>query len=126
MIDLYYYTSPNVRKVLIALEEVGLPYQINWIDITAGEESGAVSFDAVVEIRPQILLEGYGGLKVTVPSPEVSEEDIAGQIDRMRSNFGSLEPVDRPAVAGDNLTIDLKATREGEPVAGLTTDIFLY
>jgi GST-like protein len=38
MIDLYYYTSPNVRKVLIALEELGLPYEIRWTDIGAGEQ----------------------------------------------------------------------------------------
>ena len=38
MIDLYYYTSPNVRKVLIALEELELPYRVVWTDITAGEQ----------------------------------------------------------------------------------------
>jgi len=38
MIDLYYYTSPNVRTVLIALEELRLPYEIKWTDITAGDQ----------------------------------------------------------------------------------------
>jgi GST-like protein len=38
VIDLYYYTSPNVRKVLIALEELGLPYEIKWTDISVGEQ----------------------------------------------------------------------------------------
>ncbi|WP_182378905.1 glutathione S-transferase N-terminal domain-containing protein [Nocardioides sp. WS12] len=38
MIDLYYYTSPNVRKVLIALEELELEYQIRWTDISGGEQ----------------------------------------------------------------------------------------
>jgi GST-like protein len=38
MIDFYYYTSPNARKVLIMLEETGLPYSVNWVDITAGEQ----------------------------------------------------------------------------------------
>jgi GSH-dependent disulfide-bond oxidoreductase len=38
MIDLYYYTSPNVRKVLIALEELGLPYTIKWTDIREGDQ----------------------------------------------------------------------------------------
>ena len=28
MIELYYYTSPNARKVLMMLEEVGLPYEV--------------------------------------------------------------------------------------------------
>jgi trigger factor len=96
------------------------------INITAGEESGPVAFDAVVEIRPQIDVPGYATLKVEVPSPEVSDEDISAQVDRLRGNFGTLEVVDRPAVTGDNLTIDIKATRDGEPVAGLTTDDFLY
>lgn len=41
MIDLYYYTSPNVRKVVMALEELGLEYRINWIDITAGDQFAA-------------------------------------------------------------------------------------
>jgi trigger factor len=96
------------------------------IDLTAGQDGGAVAFDAVVEVRPQITLVGYQGLRVEVPSPEVTDEDVSAQIDRMRSNFGELSPVDRPARDGDNLTIDLSATRDGEAVAGMTTDDFLY
>jgi GSH-dependent disulfide-bond oxidoreductase len=38
MIELYYYPSPNVRKVLIALEELGLPYEIRWTDIREGDQ----------------------------------------------------------------------------------------
>jgi GSH-dependent disulfide-bond oxidoreductase len=38
MIELYYYTSPNARKVLMMLEEVGLPYTVRWIDISAGDQ----------------------------------------------------------------------------------------
>lgn len=38
MIDLHYYKSPNGRKVLIALEETGLPYQVHWVDIAAGDQ----------------------------------------------------------------------------------------
>src|ERR1700716_1105449 len=38
------------------------------IDITAGEESGPIIFDAVVEVRPQLKLAGYSGLRVAVPN----------------------------------------------------------
>jgi len=38
MIRLYYYTSPNARKVLMMLEEVGLPYEVEWTDISAGDQ----------------------------------------------------------------------------------------
>src|SRR5205085_12589125 len=37
------------------------------IDITAGQDSGSVAFDAVVEVRPQVSVAGYAGLQVTVP-----------------------------------------------------------
>jgi GST-like protein len=38
MITLYYYKSPNARKVYIALEEIGLEYRTHWIDISAGDQ----------------------------------------------------------------------------------------
>src|SRR4051794_13624204 len=46
------------------------------IDITAGEESGDVEFDAVVEVRPVVTLDGYDALRVEVPSPEVPDEAV--------------------------------------------------
>ncbi len=38
MLDLYYYKSPNGRKVLIALEELALPYRVHWVDLPKGEQ----------------------------------------------------------------------------------------
>ncbi len=38
MIDLYTWTTPNGRKVSIALEELGLPYTVHAIDISKGEQ----------------------------------------------------------------------------------------
>ena len=38
MIDLYTFTTPNGRKVSIMLEESELPYSVNNIDITKGEQ----------------------------------------------------------------------------------------
>ena len=38
MIDLYYAPTPNGRKIAIFLEEVGLPYRIHTVDISAGEQ----------------------------------------------------------------------------------------
>jgi glutathione S-transferase len=36
MIDLYTWTTPNGRKVSIALEEMGLPYEAQAVDLKAG------------------------------------------------------------------------------------------
>ncbi|MHB8669178.1 MAG: trigger factor [Acidimicrobiales bacterium] len=96
------------------------------IDVTAGQESGPVTFDAVVELRPQVSIAGYGGLRATVPSLEVEESEVDRQIDRLREQFGELTPVERPARDGDHVSIDLHGTRDGEAVEGLSTDDYLY
>jgi GST-like protein len=37
-IDLYYWPTPNGRKITIFLEETGLPYNVIPVDITAGDQ----------------------------------------------------------------------------------------
>lgn len=95
------------------------------IDITAGEESGPLAFDAVVEVRPLVAIPGYAGLRATIPSPAVADGDVDAQIDRMRETEAELSAVDRPARDGDNVTIDLHGT-DGSGEEVLATDDFLY
>ena len=83
------------------------------IDITSGDESGAVSFDAVVMVRPTVAIPGYGGLVVTLPGLDVPDDEITAQIDRLRATSGELVEVTRPARDGDQVTIDIHGTREG-------------
>lgn len=96
------------------------------IDITTGEEEGPVAFDAVVEIRPRVEVPGYGTLRITVPAPEVTDEEVDAQIERLRSNMGELQSVDRAARDGDQVSIDIAGSVDGEPVPGLTADDYLY
>jgi trigger factor len=96
------------------------------IDITNGQEAGPVVFDAVVEIRPAIAVDGYENLEIEVPSVEVTDDDVDEAVDRMRSGFGELETVERAAEEGDSAVIDIEAIHEGEPVPGLTTDDYVY
>jgi trigger factor len=55
------------------------------IDITSGDESGAVSFDAVVMVRPVVSIAGYQGLVVSLPTLAVSDEEIDSHLDRLRA-----------------------------------------
>ncbi len=96
------------------------------IDITDGMDSGGVTFDAVVEVRPSIDVEGYEGLEVEIPRIDVTEEDIDEAVDRLRGQFSELEDVDRPAAEGDRLSIDIAATHHGDPVPGMTADDYSY
>jgi len=96
------------------------------IEVTAGEEEGDVSFDAVVETRPVVSVGGYESLRVTLDSPTVSDEEIDERVDALRNSFATLEDADRPAQSGDNLTIDITGARDGEPIEGLVAEDYLY
>jgi GST-like protein len=68
MIELYYYTSPNARKVLMMLEEIGLPYEVRWTDISAGDQH-AQSYSAINPNRKIPALvdsDGPAGQRLTV------------------------------------------------------------
>jgi trigger factor len=95
------------------------------IDITSGEDGGAVTFDAVVQVRPLVAIPGYDGLSVTLPGLAVSDEEMQRQIDRLRENDAELETVSRPAIDGDLVTIDLHGNDPGgAEVVGV--DDYLY
>jgi len=96
------------------------------IEITGGQEDGPVQFDAVVEIRPSVSAAGYDGLRVEIPNPVASAEEIDEQIDNLRRNFAELSVVDRAAADEDHVTIDIEATHGDEPVPGLTTTDYDY
>jgi trigger factor len=90
------------------------------IDIKRGKEKGAVVFDAVVQVRPRVSIPGYDGLQVSLPTLAVSDEEIDQQLDRLRENDAELETVDRPAIDGDVVTIDLHGSDpSGAEVVGV-------
>ncbi len=96
------------------------------IDVTAGSDGGPLAFDAVVEVRPEVAIVGYEGLQVTLDALEPSEEEIDGQVDRLREQFATLTAVDRPARSGDLVTCDIHGTRDGAPAEGLSADDLVY
>jgi len=96
------------------------------LEITEGEESGPVAFEAVVEVRPVVQVPGYGSLRVTIESIAPDEEQVAEQVQRLRTQFGELTEVDRPAAEGDFVTIDIAGSQDGEPIAQLTAEDYLY
>ena len=96
------------------------------IEITAGEESGAVSFEAVVETRPKIRLAGYDELRVSVDYTPVSEEALDEQVNSLRDRFADLEDSDEPLADGSFASMDLTSTIDDEPVDALSATDLLY
>ena len=92
----------------------------------AEEESGPISFHCEIEVRPVVTLAGYAGLRVEIPSVEASETEIEEVMTNERKRHGTLVDADRAIAQGDQVTLDLSATRDGEPVPGLNVEAWLY
>src|SRR5690606_37813066 len=94
---------------------VGNP-QLNLDQLPAEGEELEFSFGSGV--RPRAEVAGYTGLEVGREEIEVDDETVDREIERLREGFGSLNPVDRPAQAGDVVVIDYEGTIDGEPFDG--------
>jgi GST-like protein len=68
MITLYGMTSPNVVKIFIALEEMGLPYKVQPVDVFAGEQFRADLTRLNPNAKVPVIVdeEGPGGGPYTV------------------------------------------------------------
>ena len=96
------------------------------LDITEDGTDGPVAFEATVETRPLVSISGYDTLRVEIPSPVPSEEDIDSRIDDTRHQFADIAEVDRPAAEGDRVTIDIEGSVDGNALPGLSAQDYLY
>ncbi len=96
------------------------------IDITAGRDEGAVTFEALVEVRPEVAADGYDTLAVEIPSPLPTDDEVNTRIDALRAQFSELETVNRPATDTDHVAIDVVGSQNGVEVEGLTVSDYTY
>jgi len=96
------------------------------INVTQGEEEGELVFEADVEVRPEIELRGYGDLRVTIPSPIVTDEEVSAQIDRFRETDAVLRHVERPIVSGDLVTMDVHVQQVATDAEPLDMSDYMY
>jgi len=75
--------------------------------------AGDLVVEIEVEVRPEIKLPEFKGLKVTVDTIKVEKDEVEAELDRLRSRFGTLITVERPAKKGDFTSIDLTASVDG-------------
>jgi trigger factor len=96
------------------------------IEVTKIEDGDLVAFTAEVDVRPEITVPAFGELSVTVDDVELTDDEVNEQLDELRARFGTLTGADRPAEAGDFVSIDLSATVDGEEVPEASTSGLSY
>ena len=82
------------------------------------DEGEPLGFKFEVGVRPGAELGDYKGLEVGRAEPDVPEDVIDREVERMREAFARLEPVERAAEQGDVLLVDFQGTIDGEPFEG--------
>ena len=83
-------------------------------------ESGAFSFSAVFEIKPEIAVRDYSGLAVEKAKLAVSDAQVDEALDRLREAHAHLQPINnRDVVAqGDFVTLDYEGSIDGKDFPG--------
>jgi trigger factor len=78
--------------------------------------SGDLEVEVEVDVRPEFELPEFEGLTLTVDAVKVDDAAVDEELDRLRSRFGTLITVDRPAATGDFVELDLVATIDGNEI----------
>ncbi|HYA91739.1 MAG TPA: trigger factor [Thermodesulfobacteriota bacterium] len=121
------YVKAEVIQKLIeesypkALSETELqPVSPPAIDPGAFEGGKPFQYSALVEIKPDIKLEGYAGLKLEGKKEEVTDEEVAQRMKALQNLHANLSTISevRPIQAGDYVIVDYEAKVDGKPLEG--------
>jgi trigger factor len=109
-----------------AVQDAGVePIDDPDLDLSTPPGDGELTFKATIQTRPKATLGAYKGLEVGKGEPEVPEGMLQAEIDRLRDQAATLEPVERAAEPGDFVTIDFDGTLDGQPQPNATARDYL-
>jgi trigger factor len=91
--------------------------EVTGVPTTEGDQ---LAFTVEVDVRPEVTLPDYSSIKVEVDEMSASDEDVAERMTALRQRFGTLTGVERAAVEGDFVSMDLSATIGDEEIDSVT------
>ncbi|SCY13907.1 trigger factor [Microbacterium sp. LKL04] len=111
-LDVFYREAVTANDVRI----VGRPAAeiVEWP--STKDFSGDLKVEVEVDVRPEFELPAYDDITIEVDAVETDEAAVDAELDKLRSRFGTLVTVDRPAKAGDFVELDLVATIDGNEI----------
>src|SRR4030043_270643 len=121
------YVKAEVVQKLIqdtypqALSETDLqPVSPPVIDPGEFEEGKAFQYSAVIEVKPDIQLEEYTGLKIEGKKEEVKDEEVEERLKGLQNLHANLKTISeaRSIQAGDYVIVDYEASMNGKPLEG--------
>ncbi len=121
-----YIRTEVVRKLIEdtypkALKETRLePVSPPVVDPGEFAEGKPFQYSAVVEVKPEIKLEGYTGLKIEGKKEDVKEEEVEQRLKGLQNLHSNLKTVSeaRTIRAGDFVILNYEASLNGKPLEG--------
>lgn len=78
---------------------------------------GSFCFDTVLTLAPDFILPDYKGIPVSVPSNEVSNEEVETQLQGLRQRFADFTAIeDRALAMEDFAVVDFTSSLDGKPL----------
>ncbi len=98
------------------IEPIDQPEKVDFVQVEVGQD---VIYKAIVEVKPEVNLGEYKGLELEKKVAEVTDEDVAQELERLRSRHAQLVTIEDGAVEkGDIVTIDFSGYIDNEPFEG--------
>src|SRR3954462_15627987 len=97
------------------IQTVGDP-QVDMNDLP--EQGAPLAFTIEVGVVPPAELGEYKGVEVGRREPNVDEQEVQAELERLRESLASLETVERAASDGDYLVMDYVGSIAGTPFEG--------
>lgn len=93
------------------------------VDVDQFAKGQTFKFKAKVVVKPEVELGEYKGLEVPKVSTEVSEEELAAELERLQQRHAELVVVEEgQAASGDVVVIDYEGSVDGELFEGGTAE----
>ena len=102
-----------------ALKESQLiPIAMPLLDQPALNREGPFTFQATIELKPEITISEYKGLSLNRQDVAVKEEDVENRLSLIQRSHGVLSSLeeDRPLQEGDFAVIDYNSWLDGQPL----------
>ncbi len=82
------------------------------------EDEGPMTFDLMVEVRPEVNAENYEGIAVKKRETKIEDQDVQDVLKRLQESRATFEKVDRAAEKDDQILLDLVPTNMDDEFEG--------
>jgi len=96
------------------------------VEVTRLEDGELIEFTAELDIRPDFEVADVAKLTATVEPLRSVDDEVADRLKMLQQRFATSTEVDRAAAEGDQITISLVGTRDGEALPDATADDVTY